>query len=135
MNKKEFMITHEVYKELLHHFPDEIDFFQNISIFPKINQVCEKYVKQGFDLADASLLEYSEIKGYTIITEDQPMLLENIIDGSIKVIHLTDYFGIKMIEGVISQTELYRIIKKFRSWRIISKRSAKKILNLRSSLK
>lgn len=135
MNKKEFMITHEVHKELLHFHPKEKTFLQTVIIFPTINQVYDKYIKKGFDPADASLLEYSEIRGIVLITEDEPMLLEHIMSGTIKVIHLIDYFGLKMIEGTISFNELYQIVKTFRKWKKLTKKKEKKILNLKNLLK
>lgn len=135
INRKEFMITHEVHKELIFRFSNNIDFYKAVSILPTINQVFSKYLNQGFDSADASLLEYSELQGIIIITEDQPMLHENIIDESIKVIQLVDYFGLKMIEGIITPSELYQIVKVLRKWRIISKYKEVQILDLRNRLK
>ncbi|MHA1974762.1 MAG: hypothetical protein ACTSW1_17325 [Candidatus Hodarchaeales archaeon] len=135
MKKREFMITHEVYRELKHRFPEEVDFFRNVTILPVLHISLSNYCKQGFDLADASLLEYSEYKGYIIISEDQPMLTENIIEGRIRIIHLADYLSLKMLEGDISSNELYKIIRTFRLWRVISKKKAKRVLRLRLQLK
>ncbi|MCK4849173.1 MAG: hypothetical protein KAT16_09120 [Candidatus Heimdallarchaeota archaeon] len=134
MDKKEFMITHDVHKELIHRFPDEDDFLRNITILPRLNRSFNKFLEQGFDEADASLLEYGEISGYIIITEDHPMLLENTLDGKLRIIHLADYFGLLMLKTEISPTELYQVIKTLRKWRVISKPKAKRILRLRSQI-
>ena len=85
MDKKVFMITHDVKIELNHRFPNEDHFFRNVTILPRLNKSFDRFVKQGFDEADASLLEYGETSDYIIITEDQPMLIENIIDVVRKV--------------------------------------------------
>jgi len=134
IERKEFIITHDVHKELLHRFPDEEVFFRNVTILPRLNKHFIKFTKQGFDEADASLLEYGEFSGYTIITEDHPMILENTLNGTLKVLHLADYFGLLLLEGEITPNELYQVIRFFRKWRIISKQKAKRILRLRSRI-
>jgi rRNA-processing protein FCF1 len=134
MDKKVFMITHDVRIELNHRFPNEDTFFRKVTILPRLNKSFTKFIKQGFDEADASLLEYGEISGYVIITEDQPMLLENILDGKLRIIHLADYFGLLMLEKEISPRELFQVIKALRKWGVISKPKAKRILRLRSQI-
>jgi len=134
MERKEFMITHDVYKELIHRFPNEKAFFRNVTILPRLNKHFDKFVRQGFDEADASLLEYGEFSSYAIITEDHPMLLENTLNGVLKVLHLADYFGLLLLEEMITPNELYQVIRIFRKWRIIPKQKAKRILRLRSRI-
>ncbi|PWI46588.1 hypothetical protein CEE45_16130 [Candidatus Heimdallarchaeota archaeon B3_Heim] len=134
MERKEFMITHDVHKELLHRFPDEEVFFRNVTILPRLNKHFNKFLKQCFDEADASLLEYGEFSGYPIITEDHPMLLENTMNGALKALHIADYFGFLLLEGEISPNELYQVVRLFREWKIIPKQKAKRILRLRSRI-
>ena len=134
MDKKVFMITHDIRIELNHRFPNEDQFFRNVTILPRLNNSFNKFINQGFDEADASLLEYGETSEYIIITEDQPMLLENILDGKLRVIHLVDYFGLLMLQKEISSRELFQVIKILRKWRAISKPKAKRILRLRSQI-
>jgi len=134
MDRKEFMITHDVHQELLHHYPNEEVFFRDVTIRPMLNKTFKKFLLQNFDEADASLFEYGELEGYPIITEDQPMLLENTINGTLKVLHLADYFGLLLLEGEITPNELYQVIRFFRGEKIISKKKAKRILRLRSRI-
>jgi uncharacterized protein YaiI (UPF0178 family) len=102
-------------------------------ILPRIEFDSTKYIKRGFDPADASLIEYHKKEDYLIITEDHPMLDEGIKEDR-KIIQLVDYFALLMLEGFLNKREFYHLIKKFRKMKNITNRKEKEILGLRIKL-
>lgn len=132
VKKSDFFITHEVKIELEHRFPEDNDLFEWVTTLPKLEFDKQDYKKKGFDAADASLLEYNRIKGFTIITEDFSMIDEGI-SGQMKIIQLADFFGLLVRSNFIDKSEFYHLIKKLRKMRNITKRKEKWLMDLRTS--
>ncbi len=124
-----FFITYDVRDELEYRFSEEKHYFQKVATLPRLNKSFNDYISRGYDTADASLLEYVEIKGYAVITEDQPMLNEGITK-KLDLIQLADFFGSLMLQGVITRRELYHLVKFLRKIKNITKRKAEELLEL-----
>ncbi len=124
-----FFITHEVKKEFYHFFPHETTLLEFVEILPILNQIINEYLQKNFDLADASLLEYSDIKNYRICTEDRPMLMEGVTSKR-KIIQLADLFGELYVFNFLSKKELYQLTKTLKKWRNISNKKEKQVKTL-----
>ncbi|OLS19223.1 MAG: hypothetical protein HeimC3_46540 [Candidatus Heimdallarchaeota archaeon LC_3] len=132
ISKNPIFITHDVKEELDYRFSDETDLFKFISVFPRLNISFQKYLDKGFDNADASLLEYAEIKDYFVITEDHSMLQEGIT-SRIDIIQLAEFFSVLLTRDIITKKEYYHLIKFLRKMKNITKKKEKGLLRLRSS--
>ena len=124
-----FFITHEVKKEYEHFYKDQSDLLEYIDILPTLNQRIEFYTLQNFDLADATLLEYTDIKKHRICTEDKPMLIEGTTSKH-NIIQLADLFGEFYRNDFISAREFYQLIKILKKWKNISKKKEKQLKEL-----
>ncbi|MHA1168207.1 MAG: hypothetical protein ACTSP4_06495 [Candidatus Hodarchaeales archaeon] len=133
LENEDFFITYDVRKELEYRFPSEMACFEKFIVLPRLNKKYDEYLARGFDPADASLLEYMEVKGLTLVTEDHPMLNEGITLKK-NVIQLADFFGLIAIQGFISYNELYHLVKYLRKLKNITKRKEKELLNLSKPL-
>ncbi len=129
LEKSDIFITHEIRKELEYRFPSEINVFEWLKILPIRNIKFSQFISKGFDLADASLLEYALIDGYKIITEDHPMLMEGVTLKQ-NILQLADFFGILMKLGFITKKELYHLIKILRKMKNITKKKESELLSL-----
>jgi hypothetical protein len=127
IRKIDIFITSEVKKELLHRYKKFFPYIQQFKIFPTRNISLQSYLDKEFDSADASLLEYSELLGHIIITEDNEMLLEGISDKN-NIIQLVDFLFKLHVEKFITKREMYHLIKYLRKTRNITKRKEKKLL-------
>jgi len=124
----DIFITIEVRKELLHKYEDQLAFIESIKILPIRNISFQEYSTRGFDDADASLLEYSELDDIVIITEDNEMLLEGISEKN-NIIQLIDLFLELFTKNLINSKEMYHLIKYFRKKRSITARKEKNALD------
>ena len=84
----------------------------------------QDYIGLGFDLADATMLEYSEKEGYVIITEDDKMLAEGITEKN-NIIQVIDFFTGLYESKFLERKELYHITKYFQKIRNISEKKEK----------
>ena len=88
------------------------------------------FLTKGFDLNDASLLEYNSIRIYRIITEDRPMLLEGITTKN-DIIMLIDFFlELTGPDNYFTGKEMYHLIHIFRKWRNIDKSKENTVENI-----
>lgn len=128
LEKMNFFITTEGKNEFEYRFPNDLDIVNQINVLPVLNDRYSNYMKLGFDPADASLLEYTDIRKYRIITEDRPMIAEGSTSRK-NIIFLIDFFR-ELAEGYrfITSKELYKLVKLFRKWKNITKKKAKEIL-------
>ncbi len=130
----EWFITIEGKKEFEHFFPQELDILDHGIILPFLNIKLNEFVEKGFDLNDASLLEYNIERNYRIITEDRPMLTEGIISKR-NIIFLIDFFLELTIDyNYLSKRELYHLIKIFRKMGNINIKKANEVENQRKKL-
>lgn len=121
----DIFITTEGKKEFEHRFQQNLDLLNDISILPVLNTPKYANYVQQYDPTDASLLEYSEIRGYRLITEDRP-LLEEGITAKKNIIQLLDlFYELYQRDDFFTQTEMYQLIKLFRQWRNIKEKKAK----------
>ena len=117
LDKYDFFITTEGRKEFEYRFEKEKDLLDKITIFPVINTELFQINCKKYDPTDSSLLEYSELKGYRIITEDRPLLEEGITRKK-NIIQLLDFFyEIYMKDEFLTKREMYHLIKQFRKWK------------------
>lgn len=125
INKTEIFITVEGKIEFEYRFPDDLNLLNRITIYPVLNtDIFAKYNKI-YDLTDASLLEYSENKGYRIITEDRPLLQEGITEKK-NIIQLIDFFyELYLKDNFFSKKEIITLIDFFRNWKNIKDKKAK----------
>ena len=123
--KSDIFITVEGKKEFEYRFPDELDLLDNITVFPILNTDTFKQYRKKYDLNDSSLLEYCDIKGYRIISEDRPLLEEGITNKK-NILQLIDFFYELYISyNFFSRTEMYHLINLFRTWKNIKEKKAK----------
>lgn len=121
-----FFITPDVREELEHFHSDKDRIWENGAILPQLNRSFQGYVKQGFDFADASLLEYSELKDYLIVTEDYPMLALNV-SGKNNIIQLADLFTFFYLQNMITTSNYRDTINWLRRNRNITKKKFKRL--------
>lgn len=120
-------ITEEVKTELIHFYKEENDWlWSNAVIMPKMERNYDRYVKQGFDEADATLLEYSEMPNYSIVTEDYPMLLLNVT-GKNNIIQLVDFLSLCYTLDYIDTATYKQFVNWLRTNRNITKKKLKRI--------
>ena len=124
-----FFVTSEGKIEFEYRFPEEIIILNRIAILPVLKgEIYRYYIEKGFDKTDASLLEYSEVRGYRIITEDHLMLSEAITKNQ-NIIQLIDFFReLCLVDAYFLRKEIYQIAKLFRKWKNITKKKEKQIL-------
>lgn len=134
LDEGNFFITYDVKNELNHYFPEEASYFQKVATLPRLNKKFDDYLTSGFDPADSSLLEYMEIKKYSIITEDYPLIDQGITQKG-NIIQLADFFGSLATQGVLTHRELYHLVKFLRRMKNITKRKEKELLQLREKSK
>jgi hypothetical protein len=116
-----FFITHEVEEELIHFHNDKQKIWKSGALLPRLNRSFQNYIQQGFDLADASLLEYSELPDYLIVTEDYPMLSLNISNRN-NIIQLGDFFLLMLKLEVIDLKNFRELLKWLRKNRNLTKK-------------
>ena len=75
------LLTHEVKKELLHWYPTKENMFDRTTLLPLISIDYDTYLKQDFDPADASLIEYNLREQFLVVTEDHPMLALSTVNN------------------------------------------------------
>ncbi len=126
-------ITQEVRKELDFHLHEPELALEQVFIFPTKNVHIQKYIADGFDPADASLLEYSEEEEHTIITEDGAVLAENVTDRN-NIIQLVDFFIYLAGLEILTKRELYHLVRYLRKVKNITQKKEQRILNERLSL-
>ena len=123
LNHLNIFITVEVQRELFHFHNEEeaiLKLIETLKIYPVLNETLQEYQKRGFDIADASLLEYSEQDDYMIITEDGGMLAEGITDKN-NILSLIDLLLALFNQGLITRKEMYHLTKYLRKNRNIRK--------------
>lgn len=124
ITKTEFFITVEGKKEFIYRFPDDISLLDKITIYPVLDTEVFRNYCQKYDETDASLLEYTEIKGYRIITEDGPLLQEGITEKK-NIIQLIDYFyELYSKDDFFTKKEIYHLINLFKDWKNIKESKA-----------
>ena len=129
LTKLDLFITIEVKKEVKYRYSKFENYLELLTLRPVINKSLESYLNKGFDLADATLLEYSEIENFVIITEDNGMLVEGVTDKN-NIIQLIDFL-LRLYEfNLITKREIYHLAKYFRQKKNISKRKEKKLMNI-----
>lgn len=121
LQEGDFFVTHEVKEEFLHFHPNHSHLLRFVTIVPTLNDRLQYYIELGFDSADASLLEYSELKGYQIMTEDHPMLSLGVFSRK-DIFQMSDFFGFLYESGFIASKELYKLTKLLRKWRNITRK-------------
>jgi hypothetical protein len=123
----DWFITIEGRKEFEYFYSDNVELLNYGTILPILGTKITEYKDKGFDSNDASLLEYADDRGYRIITEDRPMILEGVT-GKMNIIFLIDFFS-ELTEGYnyFSTRELYHLLKLFRNWRNIKEEKANAI--------
>jgi hypothetical protein len=124
-----FFITDFGKVEFLHRFPEESEILDRIAILPTLNTEVFERFSIKFDNTDASLIEYSEIKGYLIVTEDKVMLQEAYFDKR-KIIQLIDFFVLLLGDGFLYYNEILKLAKIFRGWKNITNHKMKQIKRL-----
>ena len=123
-----FFITSEGEKEFRYWFKNDLFILEKFHKFPILNEKLNEYIKIGFDINDASLLEYSDIMNYRIISEDRPMVAR-AVSAKNYIIFLIDFFyEIYIRDDFFSQREFYHLVKLFRNWRNIKEKKAKKLI-------
>ncbi len=128
IEETQFFITNSVKKEFEFRFPTELELLLKVAILPDIkHEKYRKWIIKGFDEADATLLEYSDLKEYRLITEDIPMLNEGITNKK-NIIHLIDFFKELYYIDFITKTEFYQLIKTFREWKNITLKKEKLLM-------
>lgn len=128
ISETRFFITTDVEKELRHFHTENESIWRSGAILPRLNRSFSTYRLNGFDDADASLLEYAELPEYTIVTEDTPMLSENVVKRS-NLIQLIDLFRKYYENNLLTSKEYRKLIHWFREKRNITKRKAEKLLS------
>ena len=127
-----WFITVEGKKEFEHFYEEDLELLEYGSIIPVLGTKMKGYRDKGYDANDASLLEYADEKGYRILTEDRPMLLEGLSKQK-NIIFLIDFFS-ELTEKYeyFTTRELYQLLKLFRKWRNIKEEKAVSIRKRRN---
>lgn len=110
LHNTQFFITKDVEIELEYFHHSYEDVWKSGAIFPRLNKNFSYYIKLGFDEADCSLLEYSELPEHTIITEDGPMLDLNVYNRN-NIIQLADFFALFFRDEYLSKNEFKLLTK------------------------
>ena len=132
--KIEWFVTIEGKKEFEHFFPHDLDILDQGIILPILNIKLNEFIEKGFDLNDASLLEYNDERNYRIITADRQMLTEGVISKR-NIIFLIDFFlELTINYHFFSKRELYHLIKLFRKMGNINIKKANEVENHRKRL-
>lgn len=129
LGRVQAFITSDVEKELQHFHSTKKNIWEKISILQRKNRTFDLYIQQNFDEADASLLEYSELEQYTIVTEDGPMLAQNTTNRD-NIIHLGDFFRRYYEIDFFTAKELRQLIKWLQKSRNLTKRNEKRLLSI-----
>ena len=127
MSKFDLFVTHEVENEIKYHYQGYQLYLNCFKILPSLNMSSRLYSERGFDKADISLLEYSELDDYIIVTEDEGMLSECLSEEN-NIIQLIDFLELLHRHSFLKRREIYHIAKYFRKIRNITERKEKKIL-------
>ena len=117
----ELCTTHEVLKEIQYR---EIKSCQihKLHIYPiKNKRIYEDVIIQQFDKADASLLSCGSRKGDSIIVSEDKPLLELGKSYRMEIIQLIDFFRILTKLNIFTKNKLFKINRKLRNLRNISK--------------
>ena len=101
-----------------------------VALLPDIKgERFHKFISKGFDETDASFLEYCELKGYRIITEDHPTLNEGVTSRN-EIIQLIDFFKELYSLEFLSKREFTSLVKIFRKWKNISLKKEKQLQSI-----
>lgn len=122
-----FFITTDVEKELKHFHPNSESVWRSGAYFPRRGKTFDLYDRSVFDAADVSLLEYAESSEHMIITEDGPMLAENVTSRN-NIMQLVDLFRRYYETEFFTSREYYNLIKWFRGNSNITKKKEKFLL-------
>ena len=127
LTKLDWFVTVEGKKEFQHFYPDQIQILDKGTILPVLNIRLKNFIEEGFDLNDASLLEYAILRNYRIITEDRPLIGEAIYN-KVNIVFLIDFFlELTETNKYFSKREFYHLIKLFKKWKNIKKDKARKL--------
>lgn len=122
-----FFITHDVEKELLHFHREREPIWRSGAILPKLDRSYSAYVLEGFDEADASLLEYAELSEHIIVTEDAAMLAKNVTSRN-NIIQLIDLLRKYYENDLLDPKEYHTLVKWFRERRNITKKKERRLM-------
>lgn len=129
LGRVQAFITPDVEKELQHFHLKKKNLWEKFPNLQRKNRTFDHYIQKNFDEADASLLEYSELEQYTIVTEDGPMLAQNTTNRD-NIIQLGDFFRRYYEIGFFTAKELRQLIKWLRKSRNLTKRNEKRLLSI-----
>ena len=122
-------ITNDVKKEFQYRFPDFEHLLEKITIEPRrISNI--SYDHKIFDQADISLLEYAELNGYVIITEDHAMLGQGVTKRR-NIIQFCDLITLLYENNLVSSSDFNQIIKKLRKMKNITKTKENELNKIR----
>lgn len=97
-----------------------------MGILPALDINYQLYDRQGFDKADASLIEYAERREAIVVTEDHPMLALGYLEN-LDFIQTIDFFHILWRRGTITQNQMNKLLRIFRDLRNITKKKERSI--------
>ncbi len=97
-----------------------------VGILPALDINYQLYDRQGFDKADASLIEYAERREAIVVTEDHPMLALGYLEN-LDFIQTIDFFHILWRRGTITQNQMNKLLSIFRGLRNITKKKERSI--------
>ena len=122
-----WFITDEIVEELHHFHPKSIETWGNGPVLKRLDKKFSDYVADGFDKADASLLEYGDQEGYVVVTEDPRMLAQNVFERS-NIIQLCDLLKEYHSREFLSAKEYKEIIVWLRKNRNLTERKIRRLL-------
>nr|MDO8043730.1 hypothetical protein [Candidatus Baldrarchaeota archaeon] len=96
---------------------------EHCAVLPKRNVVFSSFLKEGFDEADASLLECASEKEYFVVSEDPKML--RYVRLGFQLLQLADLIAVLYKKKFLSKQVTKRIIKFLRTKRNITKKKYK----------
>lgn len=129
LTEYEVFITNEIKKEYQYRFPKYEHLLEKITIHPR-RKSNTTYDTKIFDKADITLLEYTELDNYVIITEDFAMLGQGITKKR-NIIQFGDLIALLYKEGFVNSKDFYQIIKKLREMKNITKNKEKELNTIR----
>jgi len=123
LNRFKLFFTHELLTEFRKFFPNYLWIVEYCAVLPKRNIVFSSFLKEGFDEADASLLEYASEKEYFVVSEDPKML--RYVRLGFQLLQLADLIAVLYKKKFLSKQVTKRIIKFLRTKRNITKKKHK----------
>jgi predicted nuclease of predicted toxin-antitoxin system len=131
IQRNKILITREVIEEIDYRSDSLDEFFSYLHILPKIKYDHEKYKSLGFDLADASLIEYNKQNNFLIVTEDHPMIAYAATD-KVNFLQLIDFFVICYKMNQLTKNQLHKLnkeLRKLKNTTVKKSNEVSKILN------